>query len=164
MTDNEENDISSSINRYQKTYIELSRSASGIARKLAFAEGAIFWILYSGISTSPAKLLLSAFFFSLLLYFVLDTAQYLYSALKHDQLSETLSEVRKQNPKVKLIYEYPDYFAKSSTTMYALKFVFLAISSILLIVMFAIFTTSKANGIQNDVKNIHVDQLIKSTD
>lgn len=161
MSDQNENEISSSINRYNNNYVELSGTASGIARQLAFAEGAVFWILYSGTSSLSAKLLLCAFLLALLIYFVLDTVQYIYSAQKFAQLSETLTEVRKQNPRPSLSYEYPDYFAKASTTMYTLKFIFLLISSLLLVVMFAIFITNNTRDTLNNQINNQNNKLIE---
>ena len=134
------NNLSSSIKDYEGIYDFYSAEASKIARQLAFSIGAIVWLLYSS-TNCQYKLLISATYITLVLFFISDLTQYLFGAFKFFWLIDTLSNVREQNLDPNLKYEYPFHFIKPLTTLNIIKFIFLGISSILLIIMFAIFLT-----------------------
>lgn len=130
--------MSSAIAGYEQIYDFYSAEASKIARQLAFSIGAIVWLLYS--STKPhSKLLVSSTYISLVLFFISDLTHYLVGAFKFFWLIDTLHNVDEQNPTVVLRFQYDNNFIKSLNMLNVIKFIFLGISSILLIIMFSIF-------------------------
>jgi hypothetical protein len=131
-------DVSLSIKNYGKHIDFYSGEASKIARQLAFAIGAIVWLLYSetGYQYKP---LVSINYISLLLFFIFDIIQYLFGAFKFSQLVYFLENIRKQNSVCSLQYKYSYDFIRSLHTFYIIKFIFIGISSITLIIFFSIF-------------------------
>ncbi|HAW6248198.1 hypothetical protein SC699_15410 [Legionella pneumophila serogroup 1] len=130
--------ISASIKNYEEHIDFYSGEASKIARQLAFAIGAIVWLLYSetGYQYKP---LVTISYIGLILFFIFDIIQYLFGAFKFSQLVYFLNNTRKQNPVGNLQYKYSYGFIRSLHTLYIIKFIFIGISSITLIIFFSIF-------------------------
>lgn len=130
--------ISLSIKNYGEHIDFYSGEASKIARQLAFAIGAIVWLLYSE-THYQYKPLITISYIGLILFFIFDIIQYLFGTFKFSQLVYFLENIRKQNSVGSLQYKYSYGFIRSLHTLYIIKFIFIGISSITLIIFFSIF-------------------------
>ncbi|HAT9492007.1 TPA: hypothetical protein JBD00_12475 [Legionella pneumophila subsp. pneumophila] len=117
--------ISASIKNYEEHIDFYSGEASKIARQLAFAIGAIVWLLYSetGYQYKP---LVTISYIGLILFFIFDIIQYLFGAFKFSQLVYFLDNTRKQNPVGGLQYKYSYGFIRSLHTLYIINLFLLA--------------------------------------
>lgn len=140
---NKDGNINSSIKLSWDRYSSYTAEASKIGRQLAFSEGAIFWVLYISIHciNNRPKILLIVFYLILIAFFIFDLLQYLIGALKFEKKAEILKNVKKQNSDKELNYSIGDETGRSLNIFYITKFVFLAIATVLLIVMFTIFNS-----------------------
>jgi len=98
------------------------------------------YISISCIDNRP-QILLVAFYSILITFFIFDLLQYLIGAFKFEKQAEILKSVKKQNSGKELSYNIGDETGKSLNIFYIAKFVFLAISTLLLITMFTIFNS-----------------------
>ena len=98
------------------------------------------YISISCIDNRP-QILLVAFYSILITFFIFDLLQYLIGAFKFEEQAEILKSVKKQNSGKELSYNIGGETDKSLNIFNIAKFVFLAISTLLLITMFTIFNS-----------------------
>lgn len=138
MKNKEDSSLDIAIKEAQDCSANGTKIVSSIARQLAFSEGAVFWLLHHEYGTG-LEILLGIFFSSLILYMIFDFFQYVLIASRFEHLVNFLKSIKKQNETAKIEFIRSDSYTKSSDICYAIKIIFLIISSILLIIMFAFF-------------------------
>lgn len=126
----------------QGRFKKYTAEASKISRQLAFAEGAIFWMIYNLMHNS-SKWILVVFYFSLLLFFVFDLLQYLYGANKFESEEEIIKKIQVSNKCIKNInYEIGDEIGNNIKKFFNIKLIILCISTLLLGCVFVSFLMS----------------------
>lgn len=155
----------------QERYKKYTSAASKISRQLAFAEGAIFWIIYLQMQNG-SKWILVSFYFSLVLFFIFDILQYLYGANKFESEEDAIKKIQVLNKGNKDInYEIGDEIGNSIKKFFNTKLFMLGISTLFLIIIFASFLfteqgssnckntpqTYKSNLKSQDHQNISMD-------
>lgn len=115
-----------------------SGQASKIGRQLAFAEGVVFWSLYTQMDCKP-KMLVVAFYLVLILYFIIDLLQYMYGAYKFEQKAILRKESKKNDQKVPSV---GDEIGKNIKMFFTIKLIVLIPSFFILIAMFTLYIYS----------------------
>lgn len=130
-----------------KIYQDYTVAVSNIARQLAFGAAAICWIFKESDANFPALILYSLSF--IVLFFFFDGLQYYLAAIKRrETLYSEQKKIANQLPEAKrLIHtkkmkkgeellEWPDNYDDNTYRIWKLKFCFLAISYIFIILEF----------------------------
>jgi hypothetical protein len=128
--------ISKKVKSYWKEYETYTSKLSIVCRRLAFAEGAAFWILKPNNEKLPIIIVLGLLI--LVLYFISDTLQYLIGMLGYEELADEAREKLASNPSIKLSDINNSKVNKRIEFFLYLKLIFIFISSIVLIVAFSI--------------------------
>jgi hypothetical protein len=135
MSDKSREELEKNINNCYIASSEYSSTLSSICRQIAFAEGALFWLLYTGFSFSSRYIIVGYLF--LLFYFFTDLFQYLFGFI-------AFKKKAKQNEKYlenKIIIE--KFHTISDDDLYwvykalHLKLIFIALSSSTIILIFS---------------------------
>jgi len=132
----EKDKINKKITKYWNTYQKYTHKLSGVCRKLAFAEGGAFLILKTTTGKFPTIIILGLFM--LVLYFICDALQYYVGMRGFDALAAQTKEKLKLNPKLKSLGINNDDVNKRIDFFLNLKLIFICISSIFLIIGFAV--------------------------
>ncbi|HAT1771127.1 TPA: hypothetical protein I8034_000464 [Legionella pneumophila] len=131
----------------QERFKRYTAEASKISRQLAFAEGAIFWIIYL-LMQNGSKWILVSFYFSLVLFFILDLLQYLYGANKFESEEEAIKKIQVLNKGKKDInYEIGDEIGNNIKKFFNIKLIMLGISTLFLIILFISFLNTEKDHV-----------------
>lgn len=109
---------------------------SSICRQIAFAEGALFWFLYSELKVSIYYIVVGFLF--LLIYFILDLIQYLIGYNIYQKRAKIWEDSLKKGILLKNNYEFPNDFFYWINKFLVYKLLFLFISSSVLIIGFIV--------------------------
>lgn len=115
-----------------------SSQASKIGRQLAFAEGVVFWSLYTLMDCKP-KILIVSFYLVLILYFLVDLLQYMYGAYKFEQKALLRKEAKKSNTRMPSV---GDEIGKNIKMFFTIKLILLTPSFFILIALFTLYIYS----------------------
>ncbi len=83
-------DLEKNINDCYKASSDYSSTLSSICRQIAFAEGALYWLLFTGFNISSKYIIVGYFF--LLFYFFSDLFQYLFGYIAYKKKAEQNQE------------------------------------------------------------------------
>lgn len=127
----------------QERFKKFTSEASKISRQLAFAEGAIFWIIYL-LMENGSKWILLSFYSALVLFFICDLLQYVYAANKFESEEEAIKKIQILNKgKNNINYEIGDEIGNKIKRFFNIKLIILGISTLFLMVLFVSFVNTE---------------------
>lgn len=127
-------DVESHISQCYAESSNYTAILSSICRQIAFAEGALFWFLYSELKVSLNYLAIG--FLILLLYFFLDLIQYLIGHYMYQNKAKNWENDLKNGVLLKKNYEFETDFFYWIDRVLILKLVCLFFASLLLFIGF----------------------------
>lgn len=135
MSELEDKEIEKNINNCLKASSEYSSILSSICRKIAFAEGALYWLLYKGFNFPSMYILIG--YILLLLYFLTDLSQYLLGYKVYKKKAKDNQKYLKKGIKDEELHSVSDDDLHWVYQTMHIKIIFILISSVIIVSIFA---------------------------
>ena len=136
MNKEEKKTLEDYVNKCFQNSSDYSSILSSICRQIAFAEGALYWFLYSEFNLSTNYIMAGYLF--LLFYFFSDMAQYFLGYLVYKIKAKQNQIYLKNELKTEYLYEISEddlYWVYKAMN---LKLLFIVVSSLTLIIIFSV--------------------------